>query len=1086
MKPNYFKNTNTNTILLFFLVQLIFNVNIVAQVIEENENEEIINLNLDQIRFDLLSAPEESSAAAAIQQTLISLPLPNGVQKTFSAQESSVMDKKLAVKYPEIKSYILFDAEGKSAGRMSVTPKGASYSIFTENGLAFLENFKDESENTAHKIYYGDLNGEDFGCNTVIEERLIQPNIANSRFNNVSTGGTLRTYRIAIASSGEFTVGNGNTTASVNAVFNEKLNQLNAIFEKELTIRFVLAANNDNLIFFNAATDGLEVNNRLNSAETVINANMASSDYDIGHVFYEIDLCTMSGDCMCNSNCSSTSGVATLGSACQSYKARGWTGATSTASDDLFMGTFAHEIGHQFGAHHSYYGTANNCNQRSPGNGYEPGSGNSIMSYEGTCGSQNITPEASTFYFHIHSLIQMLNHANGAGNCFSSTATGNTPPAVTVPANVTIPHGTPFTITGSATDADGDNLTYIWEQYDTDNSAGGAPNAAASSTTAPLFRSFDPSSDGNVRTFPQISDILNDTQTQGEILPQVARTMHFRLTARDNNASGGGMHCDEVAITVDDSGVPFAVTAPAAGSSYTANGSNMITVSWNEGTTANAPINCSTVDILLSTDGGNTFPISLATGVANDGIESIVLPGGLPNTTTARIKVTCTNGGVQFFDISDGDFAISSTCIAQTSTLCPTETTSAEMGNAALNLSTTPLFENATLGSLSTTIDASDPTAPRAYATSQGGTTCTSGNTRNYERYDFTVDVSGTYSLSSTFSVFNISSIFLKSGFNPASPCTGTLIGSNGYLDGNSIRVFSPATVNLVECTEYSLLVYANPTTTETITLSGGGNVISFTTQSGGTSYTYIAINQTNNQVAAVSSTADFRTLAGGGATYSIYGVSYDNSETPNSWVGLSQSTLVDGTRCLLQSNNFSTLTVTGGVSCPNTLDVTTVADGQTYEAANTLTSSIVIPPTNTVTFHAGQSITLGVGFHAAPTSTHTFTAAISSCTPLQAPAVARNNNLSEDLAEQTDLTIHPNPARDYITIDYQLNALSTTSIGLYDMTGKKLMDIVPMQSQAKGKYQQQLNLGELTEGMYFVLLQTETEQISQKLILVR
>jgi len=671
--------------LIVFTSFLLTNISLHAQIIEDIDEAEAIEtvaINLEQLSLTLLNAPNEFSQEAATQQTFINLPLPFGVQQTFSAQESSVLDKNLAVIYPEIKSYILFDTEGNTSGRMSVTPKGVSYSIFTENGLAFLENFKDESENIAHKVYYGDLRGEDFGCSTVIENRFAQSNIATkSSFNNVSTGGTLRTYRIAIASSGEFTAGNGNSAASVNAVFNEKLNQLNAIFEKELTMRFVLAAGNDNLIFFNAATDGLEVSDRIGSAQTVISANMPSSNYDIGHVFYEIDLCDLGGTCMCNANCSSTSGVATLGSACQSFKARGWTGATSTASDDLFLGTFAHEIGHQFGAHHSYYGTEANCFQRSAGNGYEPGSGNSLMSYEGTCGSQNITPEVSTFYFHIHSIIQMLNHANGAGNCFTGTATGNTPPVATAPADVTIPHGTPFTITGSATDGDGDNLTYIWEQYDTDNSSGGAPNAAATSTTAPLFRSFDPSSNGYIRTFPQMSDILNNTQTQGEILPQVARTMHFRLTARDNNASGGGLHCDEVAITVDDSGIPFAVTLPTSANSYTANGNNTMTVDWNVGATASAPISCSTVDIELSTDGGNSYPIILATGVINDGTESIVLPAGLPNTSAARIKVSCTNGGVQFFDISDGDFTISSTCIAQTSFQCPAVTVTAVEGN---------------------------------------------------------------------------------------------------------------------------------------------------------------------------------------------------------------------------------------------------------------------------------------------------------------------------------------------------------------------------------------------------------------------
>ncbi len=191
----------------------------------------------------------------------------------------------------------------------------------------------------------------------------------------------------------------------------------------------------------------------------------------------------------------------------------------------------------------------------------------------------------------------------------------------------------------------------------------------------------------------------------------------------------------------------------------------------------------------------------------------------------------------------------------------------------------------------------------------------------------------------------------------------------------------------------------------------------------------------------------------------------------------------VSGSDC--EKEFIITTPACGEQACPPTLDVTAVADGQVYQAANTLTSSIVIPSNNTVTFLAGQSITLGVGFEAAPTTGFTFTAAIANCAPpqtLQAPAVARNNNL----AEQTDLSIYPNPARETVTIDYQLGAVSTASIGLYNLTGKKVTDILPMQSQAEGKYQQQLNLTNLQAGMYFVLLQTETEQISKKLILVR
>jgi hypothetical protein len=78
------------------------------------------------------------------------------------------------------------------------------------------------------------------------------------------------------------------------------------------------------------------------------------------------------------------------------------------------------------------------------------------------------------------------------------------------------------------------------------------------------------------------------------------------------------------------------------------------TVTWDPAGTASAPVNCANVDILLSTDGGATYPYTLLTGTPNDGSALIAVPAVA--TTTARIMVRAS--GNVFFDISDSDFTI--------------------------------------------------------------------------------------------------------------------------------------------------------------------------------------------------------------------------------------------------------------------------------------------------------------------------------------------------------------------------------------------------------------------------------------------
>ncbi len=292
------------------------------------------------------------------------------------------------------------------------------------------------------------------------------------------------------------------------------------------------------------------------------------------------------------------------------------------------------------------------------------------MGYAGICGNQNLASR-SIDTFHVKSLEVIAAYSqNGNGNsCAVQTATGNIPPTVSAPASFNIPKGTPFALTASATDANGDSVTYDWQQYDLGASTTFVPNDDSDGQVRPIFRPYLPTVSGT-RTFPSMKYVLDNANVPssvtgnlltGEILSGITRTMNFQVIARDNRAGGGGFSTATTVVNVDGNSGPFAITAPNTNVSWSGNSSQTIT--WNTANTTNAPVSATNVRISLSTDGGQTFPTVLAASTPNDGTEMITVPGVL--TTQARIKIEA--AGNIFFDISDANFSITSTPAASVS-----------------------------------------------------------------------------------------------------------------------------------------------------------------------------------------------------------------------------------------------------------------------------------------------------------------------------------------------------------------------------------------------------------------------------------
>ncbi len=578
------------------------------------------------MKDELNSAPSEKIIQVYESEKIISLPLPNGEFINFKFVESLVMEDELANKYPDLRTYLGQGIDQTNASaRFDITPTGIHSIIFTLDGTVYIDPYS-SGDNKYYISYYK----KDFihkrepinlPCTVLGLESDIALQLKDQVENgpDVFTGEELRTYRLACAATGEYTIFHGGTVALGLAAIVTAVNRVTGVYEREVAVRMVLVANNDLIVYTNPSTDPYSNFNggtMLGQNQTNLDAVIGSANYDVGHVFS-----TGGG------------GVAFLAVICQNgFKARGVTGLPNPIGDPFYIDYVAHEMGHQFGGNHSFNGNAGSCGGgRNGSTAYEPGSGSTIQAYAGICGNQNLQSNSDD-YFHNISFVEIVNHTTGSGNsCAQITATGNTPPTVNAgTGGFTIPINTPFILTGSATDPNGDVLTYNWEEFDL--GPAGHPNSP--SGNAPIFRTFDATLEP-WRTFPKLSNLINNTQTIGEILPSYARSLKFRLTVRDNRAGGGGVDYDEIQFSVTDAAGPFLVTAP--NTSVTWQGNSVQTITWDVANTSVTPVNATEVNILLSVDGGNTYSITLVSNTPNDGGEQVLIPND--PTTQARIKV---------------------------------------------------------------------------------------------------------------------------------------------------------------------------------------------------------------------------------------------------------------------------------------------------------------------------------------------------------------------------------------------------------------------------------------------------------------
>ena len=835
------------------------------------------------IRQDIPAIQDYISVAAAAMRgsaapAIITIPFPDGRDVVFLITPTQVLDKDLAAENPQIRTFKGVSADGAYTLRLTTSPMGMA-GVASGEGHSFY--FVPLSNTSPDVLLVYDA--QDVTTLTPLQCG-VKDDPANELQRNLAKGhdisplfgdGTIRTYRLAVACTAEYTTWAG-SQANALVTITTTVNNVNSIYERDLSIHFTLSS--PTTIRF-SGTDPYSTGQPASATLTENQATLdnttylpgGTASYDVGFVF-----CALG-----------SGGLASKPAACNtSNKAKGSAGLNPTnfasgPSGPVFDLTVAHEIGHMFNASHSFAANNGSCGggNVSPTTGWEPGGGSTIMAYAFTC-SPNYYQANDDGYFHGGNLSEMSAYMIGTATCATTAANTSADPILNTALTgtaYTIPNSTPFKLTGYAAESESDLLTYTWEQLDPVNGTGTSSAPAGTNATGPLFRSFPPTTD-RTRYFPSLAGLVGINPITYEVLPTVARTMNYRLTVRDNNSGGYGRTANQDLTVTTLSCNGFGFTSQTTAGSFVANGTNTIPLTWN---TATACLACANVNVRFSKDGGRTYPYLIASNIPNNGTASVTVPN-LP-TTTGRLMIECASN--IYFNINAANQTVTSTCGADGATFGPaTPLYAGSTGAASLNQSLSPNYGTAISSPITGTIALTDPAS---YGVIYNNTTVAcdqyNGDYTNYDIVRFRPAADATYTFTGAASdpsglVYTI----YDSSFIPTEPCRNllktsitTTSGSSSFskvvsaaLTKNKTYVFLVSSFNSLGSPLFPASLPANYSVAVT-----GGTIYSDNPNPGATfNYSYVIVNIATGVVTAVQATGDMTSFAAG--NYAIYGIS--------------------------------------------------------------------------------------------------------------------------------------------------------------------------------------------------------------------
>ncbi|NPA43323.1 MAG: T9SS type A sorting domain-containing protein [Chlorobi bacterium] len=520
---------------------------------------------------------------------------------------------------------------------LTVTPQGFMALIRRPDAKRFILEPFDRGRHILYPAGSRPFDDEIFTCETPAVIHDTEPLSEAAR---PQTDSVLYTFKTAILATYDFsryvldrygippTAPEDEQKTAVLGVILFSLEWVNSIFERDLAVRFYLAPNNDKVIILDTLHDPIYQQYNVTQIRNLLRDSIGAGNYDIGQQW----------------NVGRLGGKAyPAGQPCGTFTLNQ---ARHPASERYIERVVCHELGHAFGAHHTF---ANYCGgHRYAPHAVEPGSGTTIMSYSGLC-VPYIQKETDEI-FHSVNLPVMFRWRNSPSCGQRESYPGNRPPVVEAGPSKIIPKETPFVLTARASDPDGDVLTYAWEQTDPAPSWWRSEHDTPPQsdwTEGPLFRAYLPSPESS-RYFPRLDSLAAGMySTTWEVLPAVSRTLHFAVTVRDNQHPVGHTATDTLSLTVDTASGPFRITSHTAGTYHWRPGETR-TLTWDPAGTNLPPVNCQEVDILYSTDAGLHFPYVIARNVPNTGSYTFTVPS--METPHAAFMVKASDN--YFFDVT--------------------------------------------------------------------------------------------------------------------------------------------------------------------------------------------------------------------------------------------------------------------------------------------------------------------------------------------------------------------------------------------------------------------------------------------------
>ncbi len=1038
----------------------------------------LFELNIESVKQDLQNVPQKSYNSK-VGGRIVSFPNTEGNIEKFEVFEQSNFDPILQSQFPDIRSYSGIGIDDKQAQiRFSLDSKGIQAMIFrVDKRNEFIEPYTEDGK--FYAVYNSSrVKGSlPFTCSTI--DHAVATDVNRITAAHRSSSGELLTFRLALSCNGEYATYFGGTVALALAAMNASMTRVNGVFEKDFAVHMNIIANNTSVIFTNAASDPYSsMGNWNGELQATLTATIGEANYDIGHMFGA----TGGGG---NAGC--------IGCVCDDgQKGSGITSpADGIPSGDTFdIDYVAHEMGHQFGGNHSFSNSVEGS-----GVNVEPGSGSTIMGYAGIT-AQDVQPHSDAYF--VYANIKQVQDNMVAKTCPVRTPLSNGAPVVNAGLDYTIPKSTPFILTGTATDPNGDILSYCWEENDTATTQTGAASAAsATKNGGPNWRSYNPVSSPS-RYFPPMARVIaNATTTQGtdivvEALSSVSRTLNFVLTARDNVAGVGQTGSDLMRVTVNATAGPFVVNVPNTVVSWPVASNQAVT--WNVAGTTGNNVNSTYVDIYLSTDGGNTYPILLASKVPNDGSENITVPNNIGINNRIMVK------GYKhiFYDISNVNFAI--VAATPTSTFSAAFNGVAEQQNkeactgANVSYDISYAVQGGFSGSTSFTVTGQPAGTTVAFSpatiTSNGIVTMTIGNTAAATAglYSLTVTAtSGAITKTVPF-YFNLySSNFSASTLStPANLATGqtTTLNLTWVADANATMY----DIQVASDIAFTNIISSGTVTTTNYAVTGLAE---------GTNYYWKVLPKNNSCYGVYSAPYQFMTGVVVCSAYTSANVPLTIATTANVTinstlnvpdnvtisdvnvtVNVSHTWVNDLTMTLISPTGTQVQLVAGPCSSNSLLNIVGTFDdsGSVLVCGTNPAISGNVKPIQVLSAFNGQS-SLGLwtlrildSFAQDGGTLNSWSINLCNTQPL-----STSENILQNFA------IYPNPNKGDFTVQFNSSSNNEIKIEVYDMRGRRIFD---NNYENTGLFRQNIQLNNLQSGVYLVNVQDGKKKEVKRIII--